>query len=211
MPSENDANLVACPSCDLLYNVGGLRDGERADCARCGDFLTRVRNDSLERVQVFSVTGLVCLAIACSFPFLSFKSKGLESVMTLPQTAGGIWDAGMPEIALVVASFMLIIPAGVMVLLLALSSCMAQARYFQWMKPLSRLLFRLQSWAMVDVFVIGVLVSLTKIAGMATVVIGISFWGYGAFAVFFVLAMSSLDTLQYWNQLERLHEASNAR
>jgi len=54
-------------------------------------------------------------------------------------------------------------------------------------------------------------VSLTKIAGMATVVIGISFWGYGAFAVFFVLAMSSLDTLQYWNQLERLHEASNAR
>jgi paraquat-inducible protein A len=153
---------------------------------------------------------LVCLAIACSFPFLSFKSKGFESVMTLPQTAGGIWDAGMPEIAVVVASFMMIIPAAVMVLLLTLATCMAQGWYFPWMMPLSRLVFRLQNWAMVDVFVIGVLVSLTKIAGMATVVIGISFWGYGAFAVFFVLAMSSLDTLQYWNQLERLYEASHA-
>ena len=62
----------------------------------------------------------------------------------------------------------------------------------------------MQNWAMVEVFFIGVLVSLVKIAHMATVVIGISFWGYGAFALCFIAAVSNLDRLQYWNQLERL-------
>ena len=206
-----ELSLVACPSCDLLSDVGHIGDGHRADCHRCGELLTKVRYDSLQRIQAFTISGLVFLVIACSFPFLSFKSSGLESVMTLLQTAGSIYEQGMPVIALVVVAFILVIPAAMMILLLVLSTCLARQQYFSWMTPLSRLVFHMQSWAMVDVYFIGVLVSLIKIAHMATVVIGISFWGYGAFSLFFVLAITTLDRLQYWNRLEQLREASHAR
>lgn len=196
--------MVACPSCDLLYDVSGMHDGEKASCSRCGDFLTRVRNDSFMKLQSFSVAGLVCLMIGCAFPFMSFESSGLESIMTLPQTAQQLYDQGRPDLAFLVAAFIIAIPAAVLILLLALSTCMLRQRYYDWMMPMSRLVFHMQNWAMVEVFFIGVLVSLVKIGHMATVVIGISFWGYGAFALCFIASVANLDRLQYWNELERL-------
>lgn len=207
---STDSGLVACPSCDLLFDVDGLRHGEKARCSRCGDFLTRVRDDSFERLQSFAVSGLVCLMIGCAFPFLSFESSGLESIMTLPQTAVQLYDQGRPDLALLVAGFIIFIPAVVLVLLLVLSTCLIRRKFYPWMVPVTRLVFHMQSWAMVEVFFIGVLVSLVKIAHMATVVIGISFWGYGAFALCFVASIANLDRLQYWNYLDRLAELKNA-
>ena len=96
-------------------------------------------------------------------------------------------------------------------LLLALSTCIIHRKYYSWMVPVTRLAFHLQSWSMVEVFFIGVLVSLVKIGHMATVVIGISFWGYGAFSLLFVFALASLDRLQYWNELDRLADINSAR
>jgi paraquat-inducible protein A len=203
--------LVACPCCDLLFDVGGLRDGEKARCTRCGEFLTRVRGDALVRLQCYAITGLVCLAIGCSFPFLSFKSSGLESVVTLPQTVVQLYDQGRPDLSFLVAAFIIGIPAAVLVLLLALATGMVRNKFRFWMVPAARLVFHIQNWSMVEVFFIGVLVSLVKIGHMATVVMGLSFWGYGAFALFFIFSIGCLDRLQCWNTLERLAETAGGR
>ena len=204
MTSPSSSSLVACPSCDLLYDVGGMRDGEKASCSRCGDFLTAVRADGFMKLQSYAIAGLVCLMIGCAFPFLSFKSSGLESVMTLPQMVLQLYAEGRPDMAFLVAAFIIVLPAAVLMLLLALSTCIIRQRYYPWMVPVTRLAFHMQSWSMVEVFFIGVLVSLVKIGHMATVVIGLSFWGYGAFSLLFIFAVASLDRLQYWNELDRL-------
>lgn len=211
MTGAVDSGLVACPSCDLLYDVSGMRNGEKASCSRCGDFLTRVRNDAFVRLQAYAIAGLISLAIGCSFPFLSFKSSGLESVMTLPQTAIQLYDQGRPDLSFLVSAFIIVIPTVVLVLLLVLATCVTRQKFFSWMVPLARLAFHMQNWSMVEVFFIGVLVSLVKIGHMATVVIGISFYGYGAFSLFFIFAVASLDRLQCWNEIERLAGGSNAR
>jgi paraquat-inducible protein A len=124
--------------------------------------------------------------------------------MTLPQTVQQLYDQGRPDLAFLVAGFIIIVPAVVLLLLLVLSTCILKQRFYDWMIPLTRLVFHMQAWAMVEVFFIGVLVSLVKIGHMATVVIGISFWGYGAFALCFIASVANLDRLQYWNELERL-------
>jgi len=210
MTAAPGAYLVACPSCDLLYDVGGLRDGEKANCSRCGDFLTRVRRDSFIKLQSYAIAGLVSLMIGCAFPFMSFKSSGLESIMTLPQMVVQLYEQGRPDLAFLVAAFIIVLPAAVLALLLVLSTCIIRQRYYAWMVPVTRLVFHMQSWSMVEVFFIGVLVSLVKIGHMATVVIGLSFWGYGAFSLLFIFAIASLDRLQYWNELDRLASMKHA-
>jgi paraquat-inducible protein A len=130
--------------------------------------------------------------------------------MTLPQTAQQLYDQGRPDLAFLVAGFIIFIPGAVLVLLLALSTCMIRQTFYDWMMPVSRLVFHMQSWSMVEVFFIGVLVSLVKIGHMATVVIGVSFWGYGAFALCFIASVSNLDRVQYWNELERLQRLKHA-
>ena len=195
---------IACHSCDLLVHVGTLRHGESASCPRCGCFLTRYRDDAYQRILAFASAGLIFLVLANSYSFLSFSSTGMESVMTLRETPGALWDNDMPGIAMLVTAFIIVIPAGVLLLMLALGSALIQGIYHPWLAPIAKSVFLAQNWSMVEVFIIGVIVSLVKIAAMATVVVGASFWAYTAFAICFTAAVANLDRYQCWERIEAL-------
>ena len=106
--------------------------------------------------------------------------------------------------------FIIIIPAAVLVLLLALCVPLAKGVYRPWLVPVAKWIFLSQNWAMVEVFILGVIVSLVKIAAMATVVLGISFWAYAGFSICFTLAVAGLDRYQCWERIEELAGAANA-
>jgi len=198
---------IACHGCDLLVNVAELKNGESASCPRCGHFLTKLRTDAYSRVLAYTVSGLILLILANSFSFLSFAASGLESVITLRQTPGAVWEYGMPEVAIMVAAFIIVIPAVILVLLLLLCLPLERGVYRPWLAPVAKWIFLAQNWAMVEVFIIGVIVSLVKIAAMATVVLGISFWAYAGFSICFTLAVASLDRYQCWERIEQLGAA----
>ena len=147
-----------------MFDVSDLADGETARCSRCGHFLTRYRADELSRVMAFTVSALILLALACSFPFMEFKASGLESLMTLPQAALELWRNDMPDLAFLVAAFIILIPAAVLILIVILVGALMTQRPYAFLPTLGRLIFTLQNWSMVEVFFIGVLVSLVKIA-----------------------------------------------
>ena len=199
------SELVACPSCDYLANISNLSDGERAKCVRCGHFLTEYKVDAIDRVLSFSISSLVLLIVANSYPFLSFKSSGLESVMTLPQTALALYQNGMLDLAFLVATFIILLPAFLLFLLLFLCIPLHFKKPVSWLTASGYLIFILQSWCMVDVFLIGVIVSLVKISSMATVVLGLSFWAYAGFTILFTLSLSNLDRLQCWRAIDHLN------
>ena len=199
--------VIACHACDLLVDVHDLKVGQRASCPRCGHFLTRLLPDAHGKVLSYSIAALVALMIANAFPFLSFAASGLESVMTLPQTPGMLWENDLPEVAVLVAAFIIVIPAVILLLLLLLCVPLNSGQWRPWLKPIGRWVFRLQSWSMVEVFIIGVIVSLVKIAKMATVTLGLSFWGYVFFSVLFTLAIAALDKYQIWEEIEALEAA----
>ena len=196
--------LIACHGCDLLVDLSTLRDGDRAICPRCNGFLTRVRDDALSVVFACTISGMIFLAVANAFPFLSFSSSGLESAMTLPQAALALYDYDMPLIALMVAAFIILIPAMVLLLLLLLCGPLYWQRRAVWLVTTARWLFSLKNWAMVEVFIIGVIVALVKLSTMATVTIGISFWAYIAFSLCFTMALAGLDRYQCWQLIEQL-------
>jgi paraquat-inducible protein A len=186
--SHPDAR-IACPSCDLIFNVANLADGATARCSRCGQFLTRRRDDALDRVTAYSIAALVMLAVGCAFPFMKFSRAGLENTMTLPQTVLELWDNNMG-----------IVSIGMLVL----STTLSRRQHADWLPKLGSLIFHVQNWSMVEVFFVGVLVSLVKIAKMATIVLGTSFWAYAAFTILFTLAITNLDKFQCWQTIERL-------
>jgi paraquat-inducible protein A len=135
---------------------------------------------------------------------MQFSKSGLENSMTLPQTVLDLWKNGMPELAFIVAAFIIVIPAVVLVLVLLLATWLLRNQSVRGLSVLGRIIFTLQDWSMVEVFFVGVLVSLVKIAKMATIVLGTSFWAYAAFAVLFTLALTNLDRFQCWRRIEAL-------
>jgi paraquat-inducible protein A len=197
-------DLVACHGCDLLVDVSGLHDGSRAVCPRCGHFLTRFRHGATSRALAYAVAAAILFALANSFSFLSFSVSGLGSAMTLHQAPESLWDYGMPALAIMVAAFIIVIPALVLSLLILVSAPLMLGRRAPWLPASARLLFTLQNWTMAEVFIISVIVSLVKLATLATVVLGVSFWSYVGFSLCLTLALSSLDRYQCWRSIESL-------
>jgi paraquat-inducible protein A len=197
-------DLIACHGCDLLVDVGELEHGTRAYCPRCSHFLTRYQRDAMSRVLAYTVAAIILLVLSLSFPFLSFGASGLESVMTLRAAPGSLWQYGMHFLAFLVGAFIILIPALILLLLVAISVPLLLRWNAPWLHASAKVIFELENWSMVGVFIIGVIVSLVKIAAMATVVLGISFWAYAAFSICFTLAMVTLDRYQCWEMIEAL-------
>jgi paraquat-inducible protein A len=192
----------ACIECDLILRVREPRPGQRAACPRCGHLLTAPAADGFSRSLAFALAAGVLLVAANAFPFMQLKAQGLEQVMTLPGTAIALYREGYAALGVLVLGPIVAIPGLMIVTLVALLLRIRSGRPASWLVPAGRFFFLLGPWSMVEVFVIGVLVSLVKIAAMASVVLGISFWAYVGFAICLTASLSSLDRLEIWRGIE---------
>jgi paraquat-inducible protein A len=158
----------------------------------------------MAKVLAYSVSAGIFLLIANSFSFLTLTAKGLKSAMTLPETALALYRYGLPELAVLVAAFIILIPALILLMLIAISLPLSLNRPARWLKPAARAFYTLHEWSMVEVFLIGVVVSLIKLSHMAEVELGFSFWAYTAFSVCFTLALTTIDRYQCWRKIEEV-------
>jgi paraquat-inducible protein A len=166
--------------------------------------VTQNVRDGFYRPLIYAATAIFFLVIALSFPFLSLQAAGLQNSMTLPQVITSLALFHEEIVAFLVMSFVFIIPGLMLLAIIMLCQALLLKQLFFWVVPAARILFQLNAWSMVEVFAIGVIVSLVKIAGMAKVILGMSFWGYLAFAFFFLLAMKNFDRLVVWTTIEEL-------
>lgn len=193
---------LTCPDCDLIVEFAPLRAKQRAFCPRCGHLLTHRGFRALERSTAFALAGLLFLILANVYPFLSFSVSGQEQVMTLLQSSQELFRNGSKLLSLFVLAFIIIIPTLIIIsLLLVLIPILTKRQPVIGQRLWARFIFTLGPWSMVEVFILGVLASLTKIASMATIVLGISFWAYCAFTLCFLISLSALDRYQFWRTI----------
>jgi len=56
-------------------------------------------------------------------------------------------------------------------------------------------------WGMVEVFILGILVSLVKLAHMAHVIPGIALWAFAVLVLVFAALGSAFDPLRVWSHI----------
>lgn len=194
--------LVACHDCDLLQELAGLPNGATARCRLCGSTLRRRRDDGIERTLALALSAAVLFFVANAFPFLSFDMKGQVTQTTLATGVHDLWEAGTWEIALLVAFTSLVAPLLQITLLLYVLLPVHWGRVPWKMAPAFRLLRRVQPWSMMEVFLIGILVAVTKLMDMAEVVPGPSLFAFVTLILVLAGAMSSFDPEAVWERLE---------
>jgi paraquat-inducible protein A len=69
----------------------------------------------------------------------------------------------------------------------------------QGLAPILRVLQTVRPWSMTQVFMLGVLVSLVKLAHLAHVVPGIGLWSVGGLILLLTAAVSSFNLHDLWN------------
>lgn len=205
MPDDNVLQevTIACPDCDLINQLPALAPGESASCVRCEATLSRNPPNSIARSIALTFTAIILYMITCTLPFLSFGKAGIVAHTKLFSGIIGLYHEGMYFLAAVVSFTTVVVPifmmAGLCYLLLPLRADLrlpGAERILRWIR-------HLEPWNMVEIFMIGIVVSGVKLQKMATLQPGLGAWAF--LAMIFVMAAiaSSLEPRILWERMER--------
>jgi len=200
---HHPAQLIACRYCDLLQREIPLKPGCAASCSRCGAVLYRNATDSIERTLAFTLAAAVLFVIANVFPLFAIEVQGSHSAITLFGAVRSLWDQQMHFISLLVFLTTILIPALELVtmtyLLLPLRFCHVPAGYTHFL----RVMQIVEPWSMIEVFMLGVLVSLVKLTGSFKVIPGVALWSFGCLTLLLAAAAASFSVRDVWARLNR--------
>ncbi|MCD6006676.1 paraquat-inducible protein A [Halomonas sp. XH26] len=195
--------LRACHECDWVSALPPLGSGEKASCPRCSHVLVKRHRYPAQRSMALALSSLIALLAAVSFPFVSFSISGIGNRIELSQTATTLISFHQPVVAIAVIMTIVVLPAIYLIGVIWLQFGLLRGHPMPFSRDIARSLARLNPWMMADVFIVGALVSLIKIAGMAQVELGISFWAFSVFAILLLLTTQSIDSDWMWFSLEK--------
>ena len=194
-------SLIACHECDLLHKIQPLPDGGAARCVRCDALLYYQKKDSLDRTLSLTIAGLVLFIVANTFPFLAMKSGSIVRETTLITGVKGLYAQGMQSLALLVFLTSILVPfvhiAGMLYVLVPLKL----NRVPRNLALVYRFIRSLQPWGMMEVFMLGILVSYVKLAKMAKIIPGLAIYSFVVLIFVLAGAAASLDPRIVWDRL----------
>ncbi|WP_102224328.1 paraquat-inducible protein A [Acidimangrovimonas sediminis] len=195
--------LIACPECDLLMSRQVLGAGQQARCSRCHHPLYRPRPEAAVKIVALALTAGILMVGALFFPFLSISAAGETHESSIFSTALAYSEGYLAPLAVAVMLLIVLLPVfRVGALIFAFGPLLAGRTPYRHAQIAFRLARHLRPWAMAEVFMIGTIVSLVKIGGLASVSFGPAFWAFAAL----VLAVGVMDNLSndwtIWDALE---------
>lgn len=197
------AVTLACPDCDLINRVPDLAPGESAHCVRCEATLSRNPPNCIARGIALTFTAIILYTITCTLPFLSFGKAGIVTHTKLFSGIIGLYGEGMYFLAAAVSFTTVLVPifmmAGLCYLLLPLR---AELRLPGAQRVL-RTMLHLQPWNMVEIFMIGIIVSGVKLQKMAALQPGLGAWAFMVLIFVMAAIAASLEPRVLWERMER--------
>ena len=193
--------LIACHECDLLQKLPPIPVGGAAKCPRCGAVLHRHRSDSLNRTLALTIAGVILFVVANTFPFLAFNMQGQVTETLLITGARDLYAQGMWLLAALVLLTAILVPGAQLGLMLYVLVPLKLDRTPWKLAPTFRLLEELTPWSMMEEFMLGILVSVVKLASMATIVPGLALGSFVLLIFVLAAAAASLDPHLIWERV----------
>ena len=197
--------VVACRTCGLLQRIGELSPGAVAECFRCGSTLRERKIDSLARTAAFSLAALIFYVPANLYPILRMEFYGAYSESTVWDGCVKLFQGGQWGVAVIVFLASILVPLFKLLGLfyLVVTTHFASALRRQERTWTYRIIEVVGPWAMLDVFLLSVLVALVKLEQLATVLPGPGILAFAAVVVFTILASASFDPNLIWEEAEK--------
>jgi paraquat-inducible protein A len=188
----NPDRLVGCPVCGLVQTVGALPAGTTASCARCNSVLAR-GGGSGQAAFCFALGALLLFVPAYRWPILEVTTFGRVHSYTVLSGAEALWQGSMWPLAIPVALASVALPAGLVLVLLALSGARQLGIGAATLRPWQRLCEFLRAWAIVDVYLLAIFITVVKLAQMADAAPALGAGLLFAMVTCLTLALRSLD------------------
>jgi len=194
--------LIACQQCDALYDKPELKQGQSAKCVRCGSVMAERKVDFIERSFNWSLAGIVLLMPAILLPIMGVTLAGQYNNASLLDCILVLIDRGFFMIASLVFLFAIAVP----VVRLLGAFYITYSFKFNKLKPSLLSFFRafhyLDNWAMLNVFMLGIVVSMYKLIDDTELSVNMGLMAFILWLISSTMASISLDPDYIWQELE---------
>jgi paraquat-inducible protein A len=188
--------------CGLIQHLGPVSEGMVAECSRCGSRILKARRDSLGRTAALSLAALVLYVPANLYPIMRMEFHGVFTESTVWDGCVRLFQDGQWLVAIIVFLASLLIPLLKLVALffLVISTRLNSQRAQVARARIYAVIEVIGPWAMLDVFLLAILVALVKLGRIATVTPGPGLLAFASVVVLTLLASASFDPRQLWER-----------
>jgi paraquat-inducible protein A len=189
--------LIGCKICGLVQRTPGQADHSVLHCSQCGARLGKSLQAARTRTAAFSLAALFLYLPANIYPIIIMEYLGRETQNTVWGGVQTLYDDNMWPIAVLVFCASILIP----LLKLAGLAFLVLNRGSRWQRSrtsLYKLIARIGPWAMLDVFLLAVMVGVIRFGRFATVIPGPGILAFASVVVLTMLASASFDPRLIW-------------
>ena len=195
-------DFTVCHECDLLVRLPASQATASMQCPRCLSPLAGHLEQGLTKPLAAVVAGLLFFWPANFMPILQLNILGIDSTHTMTGAVRVMANGGMTLVAVMVLFCSVLAPLFEFVLLgIVLVQTITDRHVFP-SPALFRVYTRIGSWAMLEVYMIGLLVSVIKIKSMASIMPGVGMLCFIGMMLANIAAKSSLSNHEVWKRIE---------
>jgi paraquat-inducible protein A len=199
------ATNIVCETCGLMQQVEKLEPAAWAECCRCTSIISSRKINSLGRTAAFSLAALILYIPANIYPILRMNYYGAYSENTVWEGCVNLFNDGQWFVAGIVLLASILIPFFKLLGLffLVITTKLRSARGRQQRTWIYKIIAVIGPWAMLDVFLLSILVALVKLQQIATVLPGRGLLAFTGVVPLTILASASFDPKLIWEEAEQ--------
>ena len=202
-PVPEPVGLAACPDCDLLIKKTWDAKGRKSSCPRCGSVLYSPRKNSVERTLALSLTGLILFFPAMLLPVMMLDAMGHTMATNLVHGISVLFKSGFHGVAILVLLTGVAVPF-IKLLVLFVVSLSIQLKSTSTLPILFFRLYQfLDEWGMLEIYMLGILVSIIKLKDLAQLSYGMGLFCFTGLLMITVCTAISLDEHRYWSLMDK--------
>jgi paraquat-inducible protein A len=194
-------HYVECRNCGLLQIQPPVGRNDIVSCSRCQTQLEHSAGKSLDATLACSAAILLLLIPAWTAPFLTASALGATRTSYLPMSVTVLWSDGSPLLALIVFLFVFLFPLLRFAALTAVAWAVRLDRHPAWLTTAFRMANALQVWAMLDVFLLGLMVAYFRLRSSLEVELGAGAICFILAGILSLIARATLDKAQVWRHI----------
>lgn len=194
-------HLTACPDCDLLIDLREVPFRYNALCPQCQHVIYESHPNIVERGLALSIAGLLLFPFAVFLPLMTLSRMGLAHAGSIAEGIHKLYSGGYWFMASMVLICTVIAPLLELGLMFTISAHLWLKKQSPYLLSLMKIFRKVREWSMLEVLMMGIMVSLVKLKDMATLEFGMGLVCMVLTLLCVVLIQVLIDDYELWNVL----------
>jgi paraquat-inducible protein A len=199
-------NLIFCRKCGTLHKKINLENNRVAKCSECGHQMYRNSKNIFHKTFAYSLTALILFVVANLYPIIDVIIASESRELTIVGMIYTLFNEGFIVVGAIILVVLVLSPLFVMLSYILIGFLSISKRGKNIVKLLMIFLTRARDWAMIDIFLVSVLVALVKLVHYATIKFDVAFVALILFIIIDTLTLKSIKPVELWQYYKRVYE-----